>query len=74
MRMDVRTDIDQPGRHRVLWAIAAHEMGHVVLSTNAHSGSRGEGLTRERACSACEGFTASDIEWIESFGLVWRQP
>lgn len=69
-QMDLRTDIDQPSSHRVLWAIAAHEMGHVVLQTSEHSGDQGEGLTRLRVCPTCEGFTASDIAWVESFGLV----
>lgn len=72
MRMDLRTDIDQPDRHRVLWAIAAHEMLHVVLATNEHSGTQGDGLTRTRACSACSGFTPADIAWVESRGLAWH--
>ena len=72
MGMDLRTDIDQPGRHRVLWAIAAHEMLHVVLSTNEHA--QEPGLTGLRVCPTCQGFTATDIEWVESFGLTWRGP
>lgn len=73
MRMDLRIDIDQPDRHRLLWAIAAHEMGHVVLATNRHSPERG-GLLSQYTCSACEGFTAGDVEWLESFGVAWEGP
>ena len=68
-RMDLRADIDQPGSHRVLWSIAAHEMLHVVLATNEHSPERG--LTAIRVCPDCAGFTDDDVAWVESFGLAY---
>jgi hypothetical protein len=70
VRMDLRADIDQPGSHRVLWSIAAHEILHVVLATNEHSPARG--LTGIRVCSDCDGFTADDVAWVQSFGLAYE--
>lgn len=73
MRMDLRADMDQAGRHSVLWALAAHELGHVVLATNAHSPESG-GLLSTYACSGCQDFTQGDVAWVESHGLVLQRP